>query len=60
MAERVIDDGDVPIVERVVAAGVLHRLRQGLPIDPRDAWRVRCAHRRHRRWAIAGGGWWHG
>ena len=58
MAERVIDDGAVPNRDRICAARVLHQLRHGLRIDPRDAWRLRCAHRRHRRWLITlGFGW---
>jgi hypothetical protein len=52
IARRVADDGCAPFADRVRAVGVIHRARHGLRIDVHDAWAVRWAHRRHRRWAI--------
>jgi hypothetical protein len=58
MAQRIADDCSAPIRDRAHAVGVLHRLQHGLRIKPHEAWQVRSAHRRHRRWRTAAGELW--
>jgi hypothetical protein len=57
MARRIADDDLAPIHDRSLALNILHRLTLGLPVASRDAWRLRIAHGRRRRDAMALARW---
>ena len=49
IAGRLLEDGDVPIAERVYAVQIVHRLRLGGRVTLREEWRIRSLYARRQR-----------
>ena len=58
MAARLLHDGHASIADRLIALGVAHRLRCGIPVAAEDQMKLRVACGKRRRQLAEAAGWW--